>query len=142
MYSGLKAWLKEMRRYQKGGAPVAGALERLQVYVASRPDLDIDRWNEYAGTGGINPEVARFIFEFMIVRGIPIGKVRLDDRLQEDLHLNEALDQEWGDDFQEAFMDRFRVLRLSSSGAAPDTLRDLLVLVQKELENSRTQETG
>ena len=66
-----------------------------------------------------------------------MGKVRPEDRLQADLNLNEALAQQWGDDFQENFMDRLGVSRLFRPGPAPDTVGELLSFVQQELDDWR-----
>ena len=115
------------------------ALERLLDYLSDRADLEIYGWTEQAQTGGIEPEVTRFVFEFFNTRGIPSGKLRLDDRLQTDLHLNEALPQEWGDEFQDDFVDRFGVSRLFTPGPAPNTVRDLLIFVQQELDRWRAE---
>jgi len=67
-----------------------------------------------------------------------MGKVRLEDRLEADLQLNKALPQEWGDEFQEEFMDRFNVSRLFKPGPPPATVRELSLFVQQELNDWRS----
>ena len=135
MFRALKRWLAEQRRYSKGGEPVPGALEHTIEFVSARPSLEIDSWIEQDGVAGISPDIARFVFEFFDARGVPMGKVRPEDRLQADLNLNEALAQEWGDEFQEEFMDGFGVSRLFRPGPAPDTVGEVLSFVQQELDD-------
>jgi hypothetical protein len=134
MFRSLRTWLTDSHRYLKGAEPVPGALECLVEYVSGRANLEIEDWTEQVRLGRISPEVARFVFEFFDTRGVPIGKVRLDDRLEADLHLTKALPQECGDEFQEEFMDRFGVSRLFRPGPAPDTVGELLSFVQQELD--------
>jgi hypothetical protein len=100
--------------------------------------LEIQEWTEQVGHGKVSSEIAHFAFDFFDANGVPFGKVRWDDRLEADLHLNEALPQEWGDDFQENFMDRFGVSRLFTPGPAPDTVGELLSFVQQELHDWRS----
>ena len=99
----------------KGAQSVPGA-EALLAYLSNRPQLEIEDWAEQAKLDGIDPEVALFVFDFFDTRGVPMGKVQLDDRLEADLQLNKALPQEWGDEFQEEFMDRFHVFKLFQPG--------------------------
>jgi hypothetical protein len=97
----MRVWIAETRRYLKGAQPVPGALESLSEYLSNTPQSEIEDWAEKAKPDGIDPEVARFVFNFFDTRGVPSGKVRLEDRLEADLQLNKALPQEWGDEFQE-----------------------------------------
>lgn len=116
---------------------MTGAMEHLLEYVAERQDLQCAGWTELAQMDGISPEVASFVFDFFDTRGVPFGRVRLDDQLEEDLHLTEVLPLEWDFDFQEAFMDHFGVSRLFRPGPGPDTVRAFLRFVQEELDDWR-----
>src|SRR5665213_1666922 len=87
----MRIWLAETRRYLKGAQPVRGALESVSKYLSNRPQSEIEDWSEKAKLDGIDPEVARFVFDFFDTRGVPMGKVRLEDRLEADLQLNKAL---------------------------------------------------
>lgn len=133
----IRTWLSNSQRYLKGAESVPGALECLIEYVSDRPTLDIESWSEQAGKSAITPEVAHFVFEFFSSHEVPISQVRLNDRLEADLHLTRVLPQEWGDEFQEAFMDRFGASKLFEPGLAPDTIGDLLSFVQQELDDWR-----
>jgi hypothetical protein len=135
----LRTWLSETRRYLKGAQPVPRALESVLEYLSNRPQWEIEGWAEQAGLDGIEPQVARFVFDFFNNREVPVGRVRLDDRLQADLQLNKALPQEWGDEFQEEFMDRFGVSKLFRPGPPPATVRELLLFVQQELNDWRSR---
>ena len=59
--------------------------------------------------------------------------------LEADLQLNKALPQEWGDEFQEEFMDRFGVSKLFRPGPPPATVREFLLFVQQELNDWRSR---
>jgi hypothetical protein len=137
----LRTWLAGSYRYLKGGHPVPGALECLIDFVSSRPTLDVENWLEHLTLKRITPDVARFVFDFFDDREIPIGRVRPGDRLEADLHLTEVLAQEWGDEFQEAFMDRFGVSSLFRPGPPPETLGELVSFVQQELDDWRADAT-
>lgn len=106
-------------------------------YVSRRPNLGPQEWIEYVSVSRISPEIARFVFDFFDTRGVPVGKVRVDDGLEADLHLTKSLPLERGDEFQEDFMGRFGVSRLFRPGPAPDTVGDLLTFVQGELDDWR-----
>jgi hypothetical protein len=90
----MRTWLGENLRYLKGAQSVPGARESVLEYLSNRPQLEIEDWAEKAKLDGIDPEVARFVFDFFDTRGVPMGQVRLDDRLEADLQLNKALPQE------------------------------------------------
>ena len=113
------------------------ALGQLCEYVSSRPNLQIEEWTEQVGQGRISHEVASFVFDFFDAREVPIGQVRWDDRMQANLSLNEGLAQEWGDEFQEEFMNSFEVHKLFTPGPAPATIGELLSFVQQELDDWR-----
>jgi hypothetical protein len=140
IYRSLRTWFTGSHRHLKGAEPVPGAQECLLEYVSGRPNLGIENWTEQVRLSGFSAEIARFVFEFFDNRGVPIGKVRLDDRLEADLRSTKALPQKWADEFQKEFMDRFEVPRLFRPGPAPDTVGELLTFVQQELDDWRTGE--
>ena len=135
----LKTWLREWYRSLKGGEPVPEAADRLSEYVSNRPNLPLVDW-----VSGVrqavrsDSEVAGFVFDFLAGRGVPVGSVRPDDRLEEDLHLTEVLRQDWADDFQVDFAKHFGVFRLFRSGPRIVTVAELVSFVQLELDDWRS----
>jgi hypothetical protein len=135
----VRSRLTDSLRYVKGGQPLPEAVESLLAYVSDRPLLEFNAWTEQARLKAIDSEAASFVYDYFDARGIPMGQIRPDDRLEADLHLTRVLPQEWGDEFQEAFLDHFCVTKLFSRGPGPETILELLGFVQQELENWRAE---
>lgn len=55
----------------------------LREYLGPRPDLLPDEWYIVMQA---QKDVATFAYQFFELQGIPIGSVRSDDRIYEDLH--------------------------------------------------------
>lgn len=130
---------RETLRYTRGGEPIPEAVDGLAEFLSNRDDLSRESWvSDLCRDVAVSAEVATFAFDFLAGQGVPIGRVRLDDRLTEDLNLTEALRDDWDLELQIAFAQRFNTRHLFKGGPRITTVSELLRLMQEEL-NARAR---
>lgn len=133
-----KELLRGLYRYLKGGEPIPEALDRMTEFLSGRDDLSRDHW--IAGTlrdSIVRDEVAGFAYDVFKDCQIPFGKVRISDRLRDDLQFHEALQDDWDEYLADAFKERFKVSLSFRKTPRIQTVADLLVFLQGTLDQRR-----
>jgi len=88
----LRESLRDLLRYARGGDPIPEALEAQAQFLSNREELSSEKWIADAlGSVNVRPEIVAFAYEFFASFNIPVGKIRCSDRLKDDLHFKEAL---------------------------------------------------
>ncbi len=133
-----KEILQDVYRFLKGGQPIPEAADRLAEFLSSRDDLPSENWSSSVGpVPGVSSDVVVFAYEFFVSMGVPFGRVRPSDRLKDDLHLGEVLNDDWDYDLHQVFKERFG-RRLKSNRRLPVvTVADLLLYLQQTVEKEK-----
>lgn len=130
----------DLYRFLKGGEPTPEALTSLAEVLSDREDLSRDRWiSEIRSKSTVSDEAAIFAYEFFVDMGIPIGRVRLGDRLKDDLHIRETLPDDWDYDLQQAFRERFGKRIVFRRGSPWVTVSDILALLHETIGGRRNE---
>lgn len=131
--------LQDLHRFLKGGQPIPEAADKLGDFLSNREDLPSENWVSSAGCDpNVSSEIVVFAYEFFVSMGIPFGKVRPGDRLKDDLHLGEVLQDDWDYDLHQVFKERFGK-RLKTKRQMPvATMADLLLHLQQALSEGRS----
>jgi hypothetical protein len=135
----IKEFLQGLYRYLRGGEPVPAALNSMAEFLSGRGDLASDDWiAEATGDSIVGSEVAGFVYDFFVGCQISFGRVRSGDRMKDDLHFNQALQDDWDEYLADAFKARFNQ-NLSFTGAPRiETVGDLLIFLQRALDRKRS----
>ena len=138
-----KEVLQELYRFLKGGQPIPEAADKLAEFLSNRVDLSSENWGSSLGCDpNVSSEIVAFTYEFFVSRGIPFGKVRPGDRLKDDLHLGEVLQDDWDYDLHQVFKERFGK-RLKTKHQLPVAIvADLLLYLQYALSEGRPHSTA
>lgn len=101
--------LRDLFRYTRGGDPIPEALEAQAQFLSNREELSSEKWIADAlDSVNVRPEIAAFAYEFFASFNIPIGKIRCSDRLKDDLHFKEALQDDCDEELATDFRRRFK----------------------------------
>ena len=101
-------WLRDPFRYTRGGDPIPEALDAQAQFLASGEERPSEkRVTEALGSVDVRPEIALFAYDFFASFDVPIGKIRCDDRIKDDLHLKEALRDDCDEDLADELKRRF-----------------------------------
>ncbi len=129
--SKIMQFFQEMHRYARGGDPVPEALDSIGEFLSDREELSSEDWVSAAiRSVNVSREVAAFAYDFFMSFHIPVGKMRLGDRLMDDLKLNEALQDDWDEDLVDEFKKRFEKNLAFTRWPQIDTIADLLTFLQ------------
>lgn len=105
----LRESLRDLLRYTRGGDPVPEALEAQAEFLSNREELSSEKWvAEALGSVNVRREIAGFAYEFFSHFNVQIGKIRCSDRLKNDLHFKEALQDDWDEELVDEFRRRFK----------------------------------
>lgn len=133
-----KGLLRGLYRYLKGGEPIPEALDPMTEFLSGRDDLSRDDWIADALRGStVRDEVAGFAYDFFADCQIPFGKVRIGDRLRQDLQFHEALQDDWDEYLADAFKERFKVSLTFKRTPRIETVVELLLFLQGTLDQRR-----
>jgi hypothetical protein len=124
------SFFRDFLRYSRGGGPVPQALDAQAEFLSSREELPSEGWvAEALGSVNVRPEIAGYAYEFFASFNIPIGKIRCSDRLKDDLHFKEALQDDWDLELNDDFKQRFK----GNLGGWPhiETVGDLLLFLDR-----------
>lgn len=138
----VKGMLWSLYRYLKGGEPVPAALDLMAEFLSGRDDLPFNDWvSEATRDSYVNSEVAGFAYDFFVGCEIPFGKVRGSDRLRNDLHFDEALQDDWDEYLADEFRGRFQEHLSFSAAPRIESIADLLRFLQRTIDR-RGVDTG
>lgn len=129
------SFFRDFLRYSRGGYPVPEALDAQARFLSNREELPSEKWvTEALGSVNVRREIATFAYEFFSSLQIPIGKIRCSDRVKGDLHLKEALQDDWDLELDDDFKERFKRERFERGlGRWPQivTMGDLLLFLDR-----------
>jgi hypothetical protein len=130
----------DLYRFLKGGEPTPEAVNSLAEFLSDREDLPPERWvSEICPSPRLSGETVVFAHEFFVSMGIPFGKVRPGDRLKDDLHIRETLQDDWDYDLQQAFKERFGKRIVFRKGSPGVSVADLLLFLQAAIDEGRNE---
>lgn len=133
-----KQFFREMHRYAQGGDPIPEALDALAEFLSNREELSSEDWvSEVLGSASVSREIAVFAHDFFGSFHIPIGKIRSGDRVRDDLHLNEALQDDWDEELVDEFKRRFGKNLAFTRWPSIVTVGDLLLFLQGKIAEQR-----
>ncbi|MCC7155588.1 MAG: hypothetical protein IT161_13515 [Bryobacterales bacterium] len=124
---GLWQCLKSIVAFQAPDPDVVGEVNQ---NLGARRQLSRTDWtNKAAEEANVPLETAEVLFEFLGRDKLDVGRIRVDDRIREDLRLDKVLWWDWDLDLYEEYVGRsLPVSRIRKGGAVAVivTVRDLL----------------
>lgn len=131
-------FFRAMHRYAQGGEPIPKALDALAEYLASREELSAEDWaSEVRRSATLSREIALFAYNFLASFHIPVGRIRSEDRVKEDLHLNEALQDDWDEELVDEFKRCFGKNLAFTKWPRIITVGDLLLFLDRKIAARR-----
>lgn len=111
-------------------APDPEVVGEVNQSLGAREQLSRSEWtNRAAEEANVPVETAEVLFEFLGRDQLDVGRIRVDDRILEDLRLDKVLWWDWDLDLYEECVGRsLTVSRIRKGGSVADivTVRDLL----------------